>query len=90
MNLMFEPQDLEQASPATVSRCGMIYMEPNQLGWRAIYASHCSILKEKLLEEQMELVEELVEWLVPPLIYFVVHRCQRFVKTSEMQLFLVS
>lgn len=41
MRLVFEIYTLRSATPATVSRAGILYINPHDLGWSA-YALNCS------------------------------------------------
>jgi len=42
---MFEVDDLSQASPATVSRCGMVLLESGSLGHTVYITSYCTKLR---------------------------------------------
>ncbi|XP_063587791.1 dynein axonemal heavy chain 3-like [Penaeus indicus] len=87
MSVMFETSDLEQASPATVSRCGMIYMENKQLGWRPLKDSYLAALPVAVTDPVKEMVNEVLEWLLPPVYDFVRKKCKFMIHTSELHLF---
>lgn len=52
--------------------------------------SYSNILANKLFPEQFELVKELLDWLVPPVLEFVFYKAKLFTETSEIHLFYVS
>ena len=85
MSVMFEPEDLLVASPATVSRCGMIYMEPARLGWRPFFESWLRTLPEPLkAETPMNQIREMFEWSIDPTLEFFKYNCKEFVPTSHV------
>ncbi|XP_076804480.1 dynein axonemal heavy chain 3-like isoform X3 [Clavelina lepadiformis] len=86
-NMMFEVENLEQASPATVSRCGMIYMDPDELGTTALITSWLQMsLPENLTKQQKDTVRMMFNWLVPPCTQFVLKQCQHMLKLSAMHM----
>uniref|UniRef100_A0A8C4TE89 Dynein axonemal heavy chain 10 n=1 Tax=Erpetoichthys calabaricus TaxID=27687 RepID=A0A8C4TE89_ERPCA len=46
--LLFEVGDLQYASPATVSRCGMVYVDPKNLGYKPYWQKWARKKPEKL------------------------------------------
>lgn len=59
------------ASPATVSRCGMIYMEPVSLGWRPLLTSWMNTLPPSINEHVKNHLEEMYVRFCPPLLHLI-------------------
>uniref|UniRef100_A0A8I3RUY3 Dynein axonemal heavy chain 3 n=1 Tax=Canis lupus familiaris TaxID=9615 RepID=A0A8I3RUY3_CANLF len=78
---------LIQAGPLFVpARCGMIYMEPHQLGWKPLKDSYMDTLPTSLTEEHKELVNDMFMWLVQPCLEFIRLQCKFVVQTSPVHL----
>ena len=71
MNLIFEPMDLQAASPATVSRNGMVYMQPKSMGWRILLESWAAKLPEHFTNDDKTYISSLIDWSVDHLLDFI-------------------
>lgn len=58
MRMLFEVMDLRVASPATVSRCGMVYLMYEDLGWRPYVVSWIQRVFGPKVNEHGEEVEK--------------------------------
>ena len=78
MTMMFEVEDLAVASPATVSRCGMVYIEPAALGLLPLFYKWKQELPVKIKENKklMKLIEEFVVDIVVQMIDDVKRNCK--------------
>jgi dynein heavy chain len=54
MRILFEVADLSKASPATVSRCGMVYIPHDNLTWNMLATSWLEQLEGKELKEVLQ------------------------------------
>ncbi|KAH9496161.1 Dynein heavy chain 6, axonemal [Bulinus truncatus] len=61
MRLLFEVDNLSHASPATVSRCAMVYMDPVDLGWRPFVKTWLSRLSRDFPESGKNYLHALFE-----------------------------
>lgn len=76
VHMVFEVQDLAQASPATVSRCGMVYVDPGELGWMPIVKSWRNTIPEKQLSpDLLDFVVDLFDRYLELSLRFVRRKC---------------
>ncbi|KAH9266776.1 hypothetical protein BASA84_000973, partial [Batrachochytrium salamandrivorans] len=85
MSLVFEVMDLAVASPATVSRCGMVYLEPERLGWRPLVQSWLNSI-EYLTSLTKEYINNLFEIFVESALTFVRGSCKELSPTTDIGL----
>ena len=84
VKMMFEVDDLSQASPATVSRCAMIYFDPSALDWTAITDSWIENCEQKTVAQNFS---KLFNSYLPRMIQFVQVDAKPVIGTNS--LFLV-
>jgi len=87
VTLVFEVQDLLVASPATVSRAGMLYFDTADMGWAPNFDSWLLKKRESGQEgkELADIMVRLFEKFVTPLLIFKMRFCKDTVYVADQQ-----
>lgn len=85
MTMMFEVEDLSVASPATVSRCGMIYMEPGSLTLAPLVKSWINSVPPRIRETKSltDKLQNLFDKYLDDTIYYMRKNLPEPVKTVD-------
>eukprot|EP01038_Epipyxis_sp_PR26KG_P008094 gene8094-10963_t len=88
MTMFFEAEDLEQASPATVSRVGMIFCETRNITWVPIRNIWLKTLSPLIKDNQdyLEFLSSLFDWIYPVIAYFVTKFCKQPTTMASQEL----
>jgi len=76
MTIMFEVDDLSHASPATISRCGMVLLESHQLGHNVFIKSYCNHLKTFLEDKVCDKLEGIFHYIADVCVEFTRKNCK--------------
>ena len=92
--MCFEVQDLAVASPATVSRCGMVYVDPVELGWKPSIRTWLADLGDEEKDracvlkkddtEMKNVIMDLFDLLIEDANKFIAKECKQLVLTTEL------
>jgi len=84
MTCMFETDDLSEASPATISRCGMVYMDPLALGYKCFFENFKIQFPDSLKDSGfVKKIGEFYNSLIEELLFRMRRECIQIVLTSE-------
>lgn len=87
MRMLFEVEDLAYASPATVSRCGMVYMPSEEVGWQPLIRSWAQTkLPEEMPQNVQEYLASLIEQHTDEPLSFVRSHCTEHIPSVNVNL----
>ncbi|CAH1799095.1 unnamed protein product [Owenia fusiformis] len=83
VNLVFETDTLTLASPATIARCGIVFMDKNVVGWRPIAKAWLG----NRTQQEVHVLQRAFDKTVEVLSHFVIHEARPRLKLNEVGMF---